>query len=679
MAIHWQVKFKSLRANTLYTANIYDDNYSGDPVQLIGAAQPFETQEDDDDMFSPIRTQSGYINIVDNGSINWRDLIPVTDIDRPVTLTDDGGNIKWCGFMQAQNFGARLYENPVERNFPIQCPLTIVSRDDVLATNTQIQNFAYLLKLIVDTIPSICRPTNFVVQGGNDARSWLMKRIDWLNFVDCDENGNATGKYDYGTALNDMCNYWGWCARMHGQTMYLICADDATETNALMLTYNELTSLAGGTSAGSVTSMWGAVQSIGDIFASVDNDDFQNRGPNTAVVKAESNPFDEDIMEFSGKVSELEIAQGWQSYITEDNKRVHYTNDLLSFSVFGLSGTAVSGKASFNAAEYTETNTSQQGIVTKTYDSYDNLIMIKAPYNGNVFASLETQYEHCFSHDFLELNATIYQKTEEYKDEQEHVFYGASTMYIQLGIGRTRATARWLTNTQDLWSNSPTPIKVTIGNKGKVLQFKQTVQGGTSYVQYLYVNEKLTGKLFIDFLGSDDIKEHAGSRNFEIRDFKTIMYHDGLMQLMLGRWDDAAEDSSFQNPEQTREYKSKSDSMVKDEWNVDNVYATDNDMKLGSGIIINEDGSYFKGFVYPNSQYRQYPEKHLADRVVNYWRQSKRRIVCDLLSHNGSAYTVANGITPRSKVSIDGSTMYPISINRTWRDDVVTLTLMEIS
>lgn len=62
------MKFRSQRANTLYTVSIYKDYYTGDPTELIGAANPFETQEDDsEDVFKPVRTQSGYLRIVDNG------------------------------------------------------------------------------------------------------------------------------------------------------------------------------------------------------------------------------------------------------------------------------------------------------------------------------------------------------------------------------------------------------------------------------------------------------------------------------------------------------------------------------------------------------------------------------------------------------------------------------------
>ena len=61
----YSISFKSLRAGTVYTVNI--GSGIGD-VALKGAAQPFVTQEDDDeDMFTPIRTQSGYLRIVDDG------------------------------------------------------------------------------------------------------------------------------------------------------------------------------------------------------------------------------------------------------------------------------------------------------------------------------------------------------------------------------------------------------------------------------------------------------------------------------------------------------------------------------------------------------------------------------------------------------------------------------------
>ena len=227
MAIHWQVKFKSLRADRLYTVSIYDDAYPGStPIQLKGAADPFYTQEDDDDnIFTPIRTQSGYIRIIDDGGIDWRDIIPSTDTARPVTLTHVENNqtvTDWIGFIQAQNFGYTLFEIPVERELPVQCPLTVVSGIDINYTQTTIQNFASLLKTIVDSIPVTSRPTRFFFQGGADAQSWLLKRIDWRNFTSLDDDNNIEAKYSMQECLEKMCQFWGWTVRIKGNILYFV-------------------------------------------------------------------------------------------------------------------------------------------------------------------------------------------------------------------------------------------------------------------------------------------------------------------------------------------------------------------------------------------------------------------------------------------------------------------------
>ena len=92
MAKNYTITFKSLRAGTVYTVNI--GGGSGTAVPLKGGAQPFSTQEDDDNnMFAPVRTQSGYFRIVDIGrdphrhAFESKHLTPATDTSRPVTLT----------------------------------------------------------------------------------------------------------------------------------------------------------------------------------------------------------------------------------------------------------------------------------------------------------------------------------------------------------------------------------------------------------------------------------------------------------------------------------------------------------------------------------------------------------------------------------------------------------------
>jgi hypothetical protein len=57
---------------------------------------------------------------------------------------------------------------------------------------------------------------------------------------------------------------------------------------------------------------------------------------------------------------------------------------------------------------------------------------------------------------------------------------------------------------------------------------------------------------------------------------------------------------------------------------------------------------------------------------VKYWSQSRRKIECSLLSN------LVSTLSPRCKVTIDGSTMYPVSFARNWRDDVLKVTMYEV-
>ena len=180
----------SLRSHTVYTVSV--GGGSGAAVALKGGAQPFTTQEsDDDDPFCPIRTQTGYLRIVDDGyaldgttAFDWKDMIPATGTSRPVTLSHvEGGAtiVDWQGFLQAQTFSGALYGNPQEREFPVQCVLSSLSKYDIPTNETALRNFAYLLRLFITS--SGITVNNIIVQGGADAQQWMLAMVDWRNFM----------------------------------------------------------------------------------------------------------------------------------------------------------------------------------------------------------------------------------------------------------------------------------------------------------------------------------------------------------------------------------------------------------------------------------------------------------------------------------------------------------------
>lgn len=691
-AIHWKIPFKSLRSGTVYTVEVYKDGTppSGYPLTLQAGAEPFTTDEDaSDDQFTPIRTQSGYLRIFDNGyvtnangqqvSFDWTEMLPMNNTDRPVRITSTAGTattIYWKGFIQAQNFGSTLYGNPQVREIPVQCPLSILGGINVNANNTDLQNFGYLLKNVIDGIPSLCQPTAIVAQGGMDALNWLLKQIDWQNLIDESDDYALTAKYSLYQALEDMCRFWGWTARMKGETMYLTCADDGDEVAALEMTYTNLSNIAAGTSggsaAGTVTTMYSSVLLSGDIFASINNEDSRLIAPDKITIKADSNKADEEVIAFAPQSVENYLKQQTPTSETYGDVTVNYYGDLTVFPTAGvpsplLSGTALTGRSSF------------------TYVSASSIkgdaIRIKKSYSSSVvLVSFETAFEHSFftSSDPAEIGnggfqilGNVYQKGVRYENYNEDNIInlifpsfngsGKKTMYMRFGIGSTRYNAIWYNGLT--WQSSITSFKVTIGNVDNILRIP--AQGGrTYYSKHIGFNgAQSAGRLFVDIMGSDDMPKVSGERAFFITDFAVIF----------------SKHTDFENPAEfpktyksTCNYTARAQSNTGIEDTIDLIYASENEMDFGYGVVMNSDGSPMTTANYESGGTTQRPEQHLVNRMAAYWNGAKRKIYAELRSN------LVENVSPRSMVTIDGSTCHPISISRDWWDDITRITLLEM-
>ena len=707
MAIHWQVKFKSLKSGVVYTASIYDSNYSGSTrIQLKGGAQPFVTQEDDsDDMFTPIRTQSGYLRIVDDGkdadgnAFNWRTFIPTTDTDRPVILShEENGStvIDWMGFMQAQNFGAQLYGNPREREFPLQCPLTILSCFDIRISESedkQIHNFAYLLHAIIDKIPAQCSPNNIMIQGNTDAQTWLLKRIDWQNFVSEDAEGNAEPGYDMYQCLENMCRFWGWTARMKGDMLYLLCIDDLSEQKFLQLSItsqnDELATMAGGVAAGTTNIIF-ASTTIGNIFASADNTDTQMRGPNKVSVSATSDEYVK-MIEMPPitllKAMQEKIKQGQTYTESYGDGTVMFSNDIYSFDAVKISG----GVGSSAFSPYDSYNLMKSML--NDGDDYSNtewkpVIRVKKSYSTtyqDAKIKLQTKYEHTFSGGEIRIKGKTYQRGEEYIDlyhgsSRSGWDMGSKTMYVSLGIGPSEndASTRWYNGGS--WSTTKEKFMMTLGNEGDTFYVKiQRSAQGHNFSKSIDVGTGRHGKLFFIIYGSPDMPGITDPNNpmhgqcpFDLVDFAIEYY---TQQTIYDRYGFNNEFNDFGK----KDYKATNNANVHTEENIDAPFVSLNDMNFGTNILANPDDTFMEKIDYHGAQtVNEYPEQHLANRIASYWSQSRRKIDCYVLAHDGTAATNANSITPRYRVSIDGTVMAPISISRNWRDDIISLSLMEL-
>ena len=153
-AVHWQIPFASKTA--FYRLDIYDEGFSGTPVSLTGAQNTFTTSEDDsDDFFAPVRTQSGHIRIKNEGLVLLEQLIPATTFDRPVRLINKSASnrIEWQGFLSCETYSQQYISTTTELSIPVIG--TLLALDALEVKPVSGLDFASMLKHYVYAVNSI--------------------------------------------------------------------------------------------------------------------------------------------------------------------------------------------------------------------------------------------------------------------------------------------------------------------------------------------------------------------------------------------------------------------------------------------------------------------------------------------------------------------------------------------
>lgn len=692
MAIHWQIKFKSLRAGTDYTVNIYDANYSGNPILLKGGAEPFSTQEDEnEDMFTPVRTQSGYLRIVDDGfnaqepaqPFNWKDLVPSTAMSSKVTLTDGNGNIHWHGYMQTQNFSGELYGGVQEREYPVQCGLSAVDSIYPTTQDYELRSFAYLVNFILTS--SNLTFGHIYFQGGADARTWLQTRFCWRNFLTTDDDSNITSKYSVYQMLQDTCRFWGWTARQYKNDVYFTCADDSSEQTFLVLTPAQLATLAADTTGasiiGTIENVPAAFALTGDIFCSLDNEDYVMRGPNKAVVKADCNE-QSTIVEFAPKVLEKQMESVGNYEYHEEGDMVGYyitpvTPQLPLPSTFGtvtdIKGKAYNQGSGFCRMQIYESKESSQ-------PSLNDMIVIADTYNSGtpvLQVELETVYPMDYTGGSIVLECSLF------KDMMIN-FTDGNELWMNIGIGMSKATAKWWYAESIL--AVPGNIDCGWSTTKPAGGFKARLENGKLYACALwFLFDFPYGRWFLKSTSLPIPDEPGFFGNIYIELYGTT----GIAPLCIGNLKiDYSRDKTElpgnihdnrQRPRlitdmrvSTMRYTAQNNSHSSEEWNANCIFASDNNMDFGYGLLLGSTGGYVSTVPYGNNN--EHPEQHLANRVSAYWQASKRNITTDL------RYDIAavKNVLPHQRVTMDGGTFIPFSISHNWRDDVTHISFAQL-
>jgi len=370
----YRVPFQSLGGDQ-YVVYIYEKT-NGNVVTLTGAAEPFVTQEDDsDNIFEPIRKQTGYLRVIDetqDGSL-LESLIPSNNTEKLVRLyfgeyengTFNDANLLWSGFLCAEAY-TQPWDNQVkELEFPVKSILAAL--DDVFIPETSASSQSKVAKLFVDAFNALGETprTVYVISNLNNIETTLLTSIiENRIFFDIEEEqneGDSVKKLvgmSYYQALSDIVRLFGVSIRMHNNILYIAMYDNAAGKIGLLqfASWSNFVDLANGSAYGGSTFGVTEVSILSETFAGIDNVAGFVQGANEAIVRLE-------IKESDLNLIELPIT-------TEDTSTVYEVSNIMTGQVFVQPHSPRSNSIeSFNFFEYQASGQNYNKIGTSNYNN----------------------------------------------------------------------------------------------------------------------------------------------------------------------------------------------------------------------------------------------------------------------------------------------------------------------
>ena len=240
-AVRWQVPFANLSGQQ-YRIDIYDEqdgSWSG-ITQLLAGEDPFTTEEDNsEDFFYPVRTQTGTLQICtrleDGTMFSLEDIIPASNIDHPIMVWSlgpqgDEQDIEWQGFLSCESYNQSYTSIPEVLSLPVISVLEAMKSIELPYSNiarigaTTIGDFIQFIFDKVEDATSM--QVGFIVSlCSNDILTKYILESKYFSY----QKDDATGGTSYiikSTSLHDIlseiCLFMGWCLREQGTNVYFM-------------------------------------------------------------------------------------------------------------------------------------------------------------------------------------------------------------------------------------------------------------------------------------------------------------------------------------------------------------------------------------------------------------------------------------------------------------------------
>jgi len=643
MTVRWQVQFKSLRGDKLYVVDIYSTGNYSTPTQLMGASNPFTTEEDnDEDFFKFIRTQTGHLRIVDDGlsGFNYQDLLPIEVLDRPIVLrqvTNGNSQTLWKGFIQIQQPDYELYEYPVVREYAIYDIFSVCQQlnftFNITSPTYQYVNFAYVLKTVIDSLPEEVRPTGFGFEGYNTITDKLLAKINPQVFYNIAETSSyelkkANSRYTCYEALEEIAKFWGFCIRMQGNVMFMTQDFGLGGQDFMHATYAQLTTLSTGTSAGD---RWTAAQAI--------------------TIQSSWLASDENF---------LKSVQPYKGAKITGNAEPQSTllslfpqlSETYSAGVIGRTGRGIflESHGTWNNSWYQQILIRSENNIyenVRLVDNSVNTLYIQAFSSWNNYLRTGTLWPSYFGGCIMSIkfDCVDFNTGQSIRNQGDKAPVGDTIMYMELSFEAFNGTTYYFDPTNG-WSTTHSYFGCYIcGANEYAYLYSHRPSGADTiikYIQFSTLPVAPIGRIIAKLYGSE-------TGPLYVKDFSLIVEKNNLNTV----------------GEQT--YQA---GITQEAWEANSIFLNTSEnvyeSKFGFGVVLSKNNTE-NGL--PISL------RNVTNWVASYYSRSRMFVTFYLRSEVPNV----ENITPRVRINYGRSQFYPISISRNWRDDETTIIAAQVS
>ena len=235
--IHWQIPFASAIDKKQYRVDIYQEGYTGSPVTLLAGSSPFNTEEDNNpDLFTPIRTQSGTLSVVtklsDGSMLKAQDILPANNTDCPVQLVEIDGDeqeVVWQGFLSCEAYSQDYIG--IAQELSLSLISVLEAMDSVECDPTRLQGVVPVHQLIgycFDEMEHDARLSLFDrIYIGEQGKAFLHNFINTSLFFDVQEqndegyNEAILKGISLKEVLTKLATFMGWCIREDAKQIFI--------------------------------------------------------------------------------------------------------------------------------------------------------------------------------------------------------------------------------------------------------------------------------------------------------------------------------------------------------------------------------------------------------------------------------------------------------------------------